>query len=31
MRYALVKLIAAWAAAGGFVSVSLDFMYSLIW
>ena len=31
MRYALVKLIAAWAAAAGFVSVNLDFMYSLIW
>lgn len=31
MRYAVFKLIAAWAAAAGFVSVSLDFMYSLIW
>jgi coproporphyrinogen III oxidase-like Fe-S oxidoreductase len=31
MRYALIRLIAAWAAAAGFVSVNLDFMYSLIW
>ena len=31
MRYALIRLIAAWAAAAGFVSVNRDFMYSLIW
>lgn len=31
MRYALRKLIAAWAAAAGFFTVNLDFMYSLIW
>jgi coproporphyrinogen III oxidase-like Fe-S oxidoreductase len=31
MRYAVLKLIAAWAAAAGIDSVSLDFMYSLIW
>jgi hypothetical protein len=35
MRYAVRKLIAAWAAypaaAAGFFTVNLDFMYSLIW
>jgi hypothetical protein len=31
MRYDVFKLIAAWAAAAGFISVSRDFMYSLIW
>ena len=31
MRYAVFKLIAAWAAATGTVSVSLDFMYNLVW
>jgi hypothetical protein len=31
MRYALAKLIPAWAAAADIDSVNLDFMYSLIW
>ena len=31
IRYAVLKLIAAWAADAGFFSVNLDFMYSLIW
>jgi hypothetical protein len=30
MRYAVLRLIAAWAAAAGFFTVNLDFMYSLI-
>jgi hypothetical protein len=31
MRYAVAKLSDACAAAAGIVSVSLDFIYSLIW
>jgi hypothetical protein len=31
MRYAVLKLIAAWAAAVGIFTVNLDFIYSLIW